>query len=268
LKHIDTIHKFTISVLILILVQACSKESFTSQENASSAPSPNLNISYDCTIGNETVLENDSKLFYLKSSVPYGSTCQSENRTCRRGFFAGTYQYTTCDIDAPHSCLHNGATIAHGQSISAFLQSSVPYGQSCVQQTRTCNNGILSGSYDFTSCSVGVAASCTFNGSNLAHGASVTAFATSTVDFGFSCQSQMRTCNNGTLSGSYNYAGCAVDAPEACLFNGVTIPHGGSTPAYALDNAPFWTFCGDYLEIRTCYDGALSGNYPYSSCAD
>jgi hypothetical protein len=142
LKHIDTIHKFTISVLILILVQACSKESFTSQENASSAPSPNLNISYDCTIGNETVLENDSKLFYLKSSVPYGSTCQSENRTCRRGFFAGTYQYTTCDIDAPPSCLHNGATIAHGQSISAFLQSSVPYGQSCVQQTRTCNNGI------------------------------------------------------------------------------------------------------------------------------
>lgn len=268
MKHIYTLHKFAISFLTLVLVQACSKERFVSQENTSTAPSPNLSISYDCTIGNETILENDSKLFYLKSSVPYGSTCQSENRTCRRGFFAGTYQYTTCDVDAPHSCLHNGATIPHGQSISAYQQSSVPYGQSCVQQTRTCSNGILSGSYFFSSCSVGTAASCSFNGSNIAHGASVTAFAASTVDFGSSCQSQMRTCNNGTLTGSYTFAGCAVDAPAACLFNGVTIPHGGSTPAYSMTHAPFWTTCGDYLEIRNCYDGVLSGNYPFDSCTE
>lgn len=264
-------HKIKIiilSILSPLLLQNCSEKSFTSQEDASKISPPNLNISYDCSVGSETILENDSKLFYLSSTVPYGSTCQSESRICQKGFFTGTYQFTTCEADAPHSCLHNGSTIAHGQSINAYQQSSVPFGQSCVQQTRTCNDGILSGSYAFTSCSPGVAAGCLFNGSILAHGASVTAFATSTVDFGLSCQSQIRTCSNGTLSGSYTFAGCAVDAPAACLFNGVTIPHGGSTPAYAVTNAPFWTSCGDYLEIRECNDGVLSGNYPFDFCSE
>ncbi len=255
-----------------MLVQACSKESFTSQENASAAPSPNLNISYDCTIGNETVLENDSKLFYLKSSVPYGSTCQSENRTCRRGFFAGTYQYTTCEIDAPPSCLHNGATIAHGQSITAYQLSSVPFGQSCVQQQRTCTNGLLSGSYDYTSCSVGAAASCLFNGIQYAHGTSITAFFESTVDFGSTCQSQSRICNNGFLGGTYTFASCAVDAPATCDFNGIQYAHGASVIAYQTDNVYNWGWggnsCSDFDETRTCNNGNLSGSYLFSACTD
>src|SRR5690606_11400056 len=53
---------------------------------------------------------------------------------------------------------------------------------------------------------------------SVAHGSSVTAYQSSTVPYGSSCtggsQSQTRTCNNGTLSGSYQYASCSVAQPE------------------------------------------------------
>lgn len=257
-----------IPILSLFLFQNCSDKSFVSQENSASSEPPSQNIFYDCSIGNETITENDSKTFYLSSSVPYGSTCQSENRVCTRGYFAGTYQYTTCEVNAPHSCLHNGATIAHGDSVTAYLTSSTPFGQSCTSEVRTCNDGILSGSYLYTSCAPGVPSSCIFNGMNLAHGASVAAFATSSVAYGLTCQLQTRTCNNGTLSGSYAYASCAVDAPATCLFNGVTIPHNGTVSAFAQSNVPFWMDCADVMESRTCSNGTLSGSYPHSTCSE
>jgi len=54
------------------------------------------------------------------------------------------------------------------------------------------------------------AANCTFNGSTVLNGSSVTAYSTQSVPYGQSCsaQSQARTCSNGTLSGSYAYAYC------------------------------------------------------------
>jgi len=53
-------------------------------------------------------------------------------------------------------------------------------------------------------------ASCTFNGSIVAHGSSVTAYQSSSVPSGQTCQSQQRTCSNGTLSGTYSYPTCSV----------------------------------------------------------
>ena len=50
-----------------------------------------------------------------------------------------------------------GGTISHGQSVTAYQSSSVACGSTCVSQTRTCNDGALSGSYQHQSCSV---ASC------------------------------------------------------------------------------------------------------------
>jgi peptidoglycan hydrolase-like protein with peptidoglycan-binding domain len=53
-------------------------------------------------------------------------------------------------------------------------------------------------------------ASCSFNGQTVTHGASVTAYQTSTVSYGSACVSEQRTCNNGTLSGSYTNSSCTV----------------------------------------------------------
>lgn len=52
--------------------------------------------------------------------------------------------------------------------------------------------------------------SCTFNGQTIAHGASVTAYQASTVPQGSTCVSEARICSDGVLSGTYQYASCAV----------------------------------------------------------
>jgi hypothetical protein len=51
----------------------------------------------------------------------------------------------------------NGQTILHGSNVTAYQQSVSPVGFPCVTETRTCNNGVLSGTYVNTSCTVGVA---------------------------------------------------------------------------------------------------------------
>ncbi|OGG56667.1 hypothetical protein A3D71_03455 [Candidatus Kaiserbacteria bacterium RIFCSPHIGHO2_02_FULL_55_20] len=73
------------------------------------------------------------------------------------------------------------------------------------------------------------AASCTFNGSTVAHGASVTAYQTSSVPYGSSCVSENRTCNSGTLSGSYIYGSCSVAAQLPPAAPTITGPTSGIT---------------------------------------
>lgn len=52
------------------------------------------------------------------------------------------------------SCVWNGGILPSGQSVTAYQSSSVPFGQSCTSQTRTCANGTLSGTYAYGECSV------------------------------------------------------------------------------------------------------------------
>ena len=47
-----------------------------------------------------------------------------------------------------------GGTVSNGASITAYEQSSVPSGSSCVDETRTCTNGVLSGSFTQQNCTV------------------------------------------------------------------------------------------------------------------
>ena len=51
-------------------------------------------------------------------------------------------------------CTFNSQTIAHGESITAYQSSSVPVSNQCLSQSRTCTNGALSGSYQYTSCRI------------------------------------------------------------------------------------------------------------------
>ena len=43
----------------------------------------------------------------------------------------------------------NGSTVTDGASVTAYLSANVPATPSCAPQTRTGNNGILTGSYGF-----------------------------------------------------------------------------------------------------------------------
>ena len=53
-----------------------------------------------------------------------------------------------------------GGTIASGTSVQAYAASAVACGTSCVSQTRTCTNGVLSGAYTSQSCSATLSTGC------------------------------------------------------------------------------------------------------------
>lgn len=56
-------------------------------------------------------------------------------------------------VPQPRSCeLPWGGSIAHGDSVTAYQSPSVPAGQSCVGEVRTCNDGVLSGSFLYATC--------------------------------------------------------------------------------------------------------------------
>lgn len=59
-----------------------------------------------------------------------------------------------------------GGTLANGSSVQAYRDALVPYGSTCVVQTRSCSGTDLSGSYPYQACSVSapVAASLVGNG--------------------------------------------------------------------------------------------------------
>ena len=58
-------------------------------------------------------------------------------------------------------------------------------------------------------------ASCSFDGTTVASGSSVTAYQASSVPPGSLCVSQSRACADGTLSGTYAYASCSVTTVPA-----------------------------------------------------
>jgi hypothetical protein len=86
-------------------------------------------------------------------SVPEGSyylLAEDANQQ----YLAQTIVFTLPNAGALTACAFYDQTVANGGSITAYQAATVPYGQQCVSQTRTCSNGTLSGSYGYTTCSV------------------------------------------------------------------------------------------------------------------
>lgn len=218
----------------------------------------------DCNFNNMTVIDGSSISAYQNSSVAYGETCIAEVRTCNSGFLSGSFNYSSCTVDAPASCLFNGQTIPHGNSIEAYPGSSVDLGGECIFELRTCNNGVLSGSNQYASCSINLPASCLFNGQTIPSGSSINAYLNSAVASGELCSVETRYCIDGALSGSNQYASCVVNQPASCLFNGQTIADGQSVNAFLNSSVTYGGFCQG--EVRTCHNGVLSGTNQYASC--
>lgn len=161
-----------------------------------------------------------------------------------------------------NDCFFNGQIVAQGTSTTTWLNSTGSSSSPCVSETRSCQSGILSGSYLYASCSTGGQAACLFNGQTIPSGSTITAYqATSS---GQSCQSETRTCTSGVLSGSLAYASCQAGQPQACLFGGLTVPSGQSVPAFLNANAAAGSACT--VQVRTCTNGNLSGYYNSSTC--
>ena len=224
---------------------------------------------------------------FRESSPVCGSSCQSEVRVCEETGLAatssplvfdqvvelsGSHQASSCAVQACNCTAPWGGTVQHGTSVVAYSASSVAFGQSCssVSQIRTCTDGTLSGSGSFThrGCIVEEPASCTTPWlSRVDHDSSVTAYSTPSVASGQSCSSvsQIRTCRNGTLSGSFANASCTVQQAASCTTPwGTALASGSSVTAYSTSTVAPGQTC--LSQTRTCTNGTLSGSYSNASC--
>lgn len=234
-----------------------------------------------CILGGAAVAANQTQRFYSVQQAPPGTTCAAYEtiRQCVNGQLSGNaaYQYATCTnaaAPAPSSCAVNGVHIAHGTTFTFYkTQKVTTVGQTCanVSQSRTCQNGNLTGSpeYVFLSCTTDVPDSCVVGDVTVLHGKSRTFYrqdyATSTNSC--SAYAQTRTCNDGGLSGdsAFNKPSCKAGV---CEVNGLVIANGSSTSFYLAQNIPSSEQCSSYQQERTCSSGVMSGDaaYKYTAC--
>lgn len=222
----------------------------------------------DCTTPwGAAVPDGDTITAYQNDLVPYGEVCNSEARTCTAGTLSGGFTHQACTVEAPNACtLPWGAPLTHGSSITAYQAASVPFGETCANETRTCVNSVLDGSFGFQSCNVEAPGSCDLPwGGTLEHSQTTTAYQAASVPFGSTCTSENRACTNGSLSGSYGFQVCAVGAPASCALPwGGTLDHGQTATAYQAASVPFGSTCTS--QTRTCTNGSLSGTYGSQVC--
>jgi len=225
---------------------------------------------YKCSYLNSTGMvwvEPDSSVTYYNTTSSSNCSSVSQSRKCNglTGTFGGdsTYQYLTCSVAA--NCTGpDGTPIPHNSSKTYYnTTSSSNCSSASVSQTRTCNNGTLSGTYTNAICG----APCTGpDRTPIPHNTSKRYYNTTSAP---NCLStsvyQDRTCNNGTLSGTYTNAICNTLAQ--CTQDTTTIDSGLSAIFYSTTTSSNCSSTS-VSQSRTCTNGTLGGNsdYQYSSC--
>lgn len=104
-----------------------------------------------------------------------------------------------------------GAVLQSGSNMLAYQSASVAFAGGCVSELRGCLDGVLSGSFQYPTCTVQANQDCTLPwGATLQHGVTTVAYQAASVTSGNSCVSELRSCSSGMLSGSYQYPACTV----------------------------------------------------------
>ena len=214
-------------------------------------------VSADCNATNWVNLTGTC----CRPACPTGS-CGMQDDGCGNMIDCGF-----CACSAPE-----GGMIAHGTSRTYYQTDTVPCGSTCapLAQTRTCTDGNLSGSHTNPGCSVDACAACPVpEGGTIAHGTSRTYYQSSSVACGGNCASidEVRTCTNGTLSGSYTNPACSVQPCDCPAPEGGTIPNGASRTYYQSSSVPCGSTCAPLAQTRTCTNGTLSGTYVNPACS-
>ena len=121
----------------------------------SSSPTPNT-----CYIN--SYANNSITYSGLTPGVSYSAWVHATN-AAGTNWNALTSTTFSCPAPATQSCTTPwGTTVASGGSVTAYQTASVAAGQTCASQTRTCTNGVLSGTYAYGSCSTAAATTATY----------------------------------------------------------------------------------------------------------
>jgi len=214
---------------------------------------------------------NNATQVVVSASDGYSKTTNNTYTNDTTNWLLGRLTASSVTAQAPqqlgqYCSLPWGGTINNGQSVTAYSAATAPVGQLCsaIQQTRTCTNGTLSGSFTQQSCSV---APCNLPwGGTIASGQTVTAYSAANPPAGQACTTiaQTRTCSLGNLSGSYTQQACSA---ICALPWGGTIGQGQSVTAYTKGSVQNPQVCSSVAQTRTCgSNGVLSGSGAYNSC--
>jgi len=204
---------------------------------------------------NEYIKHNDSITAWNYSSPTSPTMCASETRTCNNGTLWWSYTNSSC-TQQYRSCTICGATVAHGGKRTCYADNAPAW--SCSSEERKCNDGTASWSYGYSYCN----AWCKkpWNNQYIKHNDSLTAYYDD--DPAWSCYSETRTCNDGTLWWSYTYSSCNAWCKKP--WNNEYIKHNESITAWNYSSPTSPTMC--ISESRKCNNGSLWWSYTNSSC--
>lgn len=233
-----------------------------------------------CAVSGTNIPNGTTQTLFSRTSVDQDDSCNDyrQERTCVNGTLSGSssYRYLDCSVDKPDSCRLDGVTVSDGTSRTFYAQKVVSGTATCssVSQTRTCDDGDLSGDseYEYASCTAG--ACLIEGGTTITNGSSTKLYFAQNIPSNEQCSSysQTRTCTSGVLSGSdaYKYPSCSPVASGSCVVDNVIVSNGSSRTFYSASAAPTGQTCSSVAQSRTCTNGALNGSNTYnrSSCID
>jgi hypothetical protein len=236
-----------------------------------------------CKFAGVTIPHAQSHRFYSDNLLPAGANCANrvQNRVCNNGTLTGSdkYRFKNCSVAAgAASCTIGSVTLKSGESERFYPDNLLSADKTCQGATkmRTCNNGVLTGdeAYKFKNCAVTAgAASCTIGSVTIKSGDSAPFYLNNLLPADKTCEGvmQMRTCNNGVLTGgeAYKFKSCGVvEGALPCSLGPVTLKSGESARFYSDNVLPANGSCVNKDLMRTCNNGVLSGDsmFKYKNC--
>lgn len=233
-----------------------------------------------CTLPwGENIADSDSVIAYADAQVSCGTECVSETRICKNGSLSGSFTNKDCSVAPCTFCiLPWGGVLENSQSIEAFQEPSVACNTPCKKELRTCTNGVLSGTYTNPACASKACEYCiTPWGATVNSGSAVIAYSVSSVLCGQSCPQESRKCDDGVLSGTYQFKTCAkLCAPctnvklmtnTPGIFTTISMNHLATKVVYNKNIVLYDKNCNDFDNITKlyCYDGTVYTNPSYTS---
>ena len=229
-----------------------------------------------------TVPHGNDKKLYTVDTVAYNQSCDDSGRArsfhCNDGEMdvPAEFVFDKCETTLEKTCTLDGAILAGGTKRTFYNRTTAPAGHTCAEYdlSRTCTNGALSGSatYKKAVCAPTGKAYCKVGSTYVADTKTITTYSQAVAPFGATCDQydQVRTCKNGTLSGSFTNVSCKVQEGSACAVNGGSIAHTASATLFSDDSPSAGHTCAMNSQVRTCFNGNLSGNdaFVFKSCSD
>lgn len=200
------------AALTFLTLLGCSQSK--SPDSANDSP-PTNSSGRTCLYYGNSVLPGATVSGFLASTAMYNVGCKPVVATCD-----GTTGNLTmnpvpfCQVEYYRTCSFKGQTYQPGDMVTGFEKATVPFGETCKTVTSLCSQetGEFSGVTE--SCEVLPPVACRLGEVEVPNGESIVAYESISDKLCEEVSSEVRTCSNGVLSGSYPNTEC-INPPHA-----------------------------------------------------